>query len=111
MEESMIPSLSTGVVGSRFVTQDEVETAKARRDEQWKAAYARLTLRSHRFIVAVAEKYPLHRLGQEPPPQQQEDSYDGRSLAEVSVSKGLLQTSRIHILLLVSTICVETCCK
>jgi hypothetical protein len=42
MEESMIPSLSTGVVGSRFVTQDEVETAKARRDEQWKAAYARL---------------------------------------------------------------------
>ena len=43
----MIPSLSTGVVGSRFVTQDEVETAKARRDEQWKAAYARLTPRSH----------------------------------------------------------------
>ncbi|KAF8807515.1 hypothetical protein BYT27DRAFT_7189588 [Phlegmacium glaucopus] len=62
MEESMIPSLSAGVVGSRFVTQDEVETAKARREEQWKAAYA--------------------RLGQEPPPQQQEDSYDGRSLAE-----------------------------
>jgi hypothetical protein len=85
MEESMIPSLSTGVVGSRFVTQDEVETAKARRDEQWKAAYARLTLRSHCFIVA--ENYPLHRLGQEPPPQQQEDSYDGRSLAEVSMLK------------------------
>ena len=41
--------------------------------------------RSHSFIVA--EKYPLHRLGQEPPPQQQEDSYDGRSLAEVSTSK------------------------
>jgi hypothetical protein len=105
----MIPSLSTGVVGSRFVTQDEVETAKARRDEQWKAAYARLDLRLRRFIVA--EKCPLHRLGQEPPPQQQEDSYDGRSLAEVSMSKGLLQTSRIHFLLLVSTICVETCCK
>ena len=47
----MIPSLSTGVVGSRFVTQDEVETAKARRDEQWKAAYARLTIRRHRFIA------------------------------------------------------------
>lgn len=58
----MIPSLSTGIVGSRFVSQDEVDTARARRDEQWKAAYA--------------------RLGQEPPPQQQEDSYDGRSLAE-----------------------------
>ncbi|KAL0951041.1 hypothetical protein HGRIS_007781 [Hohenbuehelia grisea] len=62
MEESMIPSLSSGVVGSRFVTQDEVETAKARRDEQWKAAYA--------------------RLGQEPPPAPVEDAYDGRSLAE-----------------------------
>lgn len=61
----MIPSLSTGIVGSRFVSQDEVDTARARRDEQWKAAYA--------------------RLGQEPPPQQQEDSYDGRSLAEVSI--------------------------
>ena len=105
----MIPSLSTGVVGSRFVTQDEVETAKARRDEQWKAAYARLTLRSYSFTVA--EKYPLYRLGQEPPPQQQEDSYDGRSLAEVSMSNGLLLTSRIHFLLLVSTTCVETCCK
>ncbi|KAF8203664.1 N-terminal domain of NEFA-interacting nuclear protein NIP30-domain-containing protein [Pholiota molesta] len=61
-DESLIPSLSSGVVGSRFVTQDEVETAKQRREEQWKAAYA--------------------RLGQEPPPQQQEEVYDGRSLAE-----------------------------
>ncbi|KDR85107.1 hypothetical protein GALMADRAFT_260808, partial [Galerina marginata CBS 339.88] len=61
-EESLIPSLSAGVVGSRFITQDEVETAKVRREEQWKAAYA--------------------RLGQEPPPQQQEEVYDGRSLAE-----------------------------
>ncbi|KAF9056291.1 N-terminal domain of NEFA-interacting nuclear protein NIP30-domain-containing protein [Panaeolus papilionaceus] len=57
-----IPSLSDGQVGSRFITQDEVESAKARRDEQWKAAYA--------------------RLGQEPPPQHQEEVYDGRSLAE-----------------------------
>lgn len=40
-DESLIPSLSSGVVGSRFVTQDEVETAKQRREEQWKAAYAR----------------------------------------------------------------------
>jgi len=62
MEESIIPSLSAGVVGSRFITQDEVETVKLRREEQWKAAYA--------------------RLGQEPPQQQQEDAYDGRSLAE-----------------------------
>ncbi|KAJ6604766.1 N-terminal domain of NEFA-interacting nuclear protein NIP30-domain-containing protein [Mycena vulgaris] len=62
MEESMIPSLSSAGIGSRFVSQDDVDTAKARRDEQWKAAYA--------------------RLGMEPPPQQQEDFSDGRSLAE-----------------------------
>ncbi|KAK1228366.1 hypothetical protein PQX77_008575, partial [Marasmius sp. AFHP31] len=62
MEDAPVPSLSSGVVGSRFVSSDEIETAKARREEQWKAAYA--------------------RLGQEPPPQQTEDSYDGRSLAE-----------------------------
>ena len=33
--------------------------------------------------------HPAHiteRLGQEPPPQQQDDHYDGRSLAEVSNS-------------------------
>jgi hypothetical protein len=59
-----IPSLSSGQVGSRFVSQNDLETARARRDEQWKAAYA--------------------RLGQEPPKQQQDDAYDGRSLAEVS---------------------------
>ncbi|KAH0590595.1 hypothetical protein H2248_000731 [Termitomyces sp. 'cryptogamus'] len=61
-DSSVIPSLSAGVVGSRFVTETELDTAKARREEQWKAAYA--------------------RLGQEPPPRQQDDSYDGRSLAE-----------------------------
>ncbi|KAF7436934.1 hypothetical protein PC9H_003768 [Pleurotus ostreatus] len=60
MEESMVPSLSSGAVGSRFVSQDDVETARARRDEQWKAAYARHV----------------------PPPAPVEDSYDGRSLAE-----------------------------
>lgn len=39
-----IPSISSGNVGSRFVSQAELETAKARRDEQWKAAYARYPL-------------------------------------------------------------------
>ncbi|KXN89918.1 hypothetical protein AN958_04922 [Leucoagaricus sp. SymC.cos] len=57
-----IPSLSDRPVGSRFVSQDEIDLAKQRKEEQWKAAYA--------------------RLGQEPPPQQQDDVYDGRSLAE-----------------------------
>jgi len=62
MAEEALPSISTGVVGSRFVSQSDLETARARREEQWKAAYA--------------------RLGQEPPPPPQEDAYDGRSLAE-----------------------------
>jgi len=62
MADEAIPSISTGAVGSRFVSQSDVEAARARREEQWKAAYA--------------------RLGQEPPPPPQEDAYDGRSLAE-----------------------------
>jgi hypothetical protein len=41
MEESIIPSISGGAVGSRFVSQTDIESARARRDEQWKAAYAR----------------------------------------------------------------------
>jgi len=60
--EDTLPSVSIGGVGSRFVSQNDLEEAKARRDEQWKAAYA--------------------RLGQAPPPQPVEDSFDGRSLAE-----------------------------
>ena len=36
-----IPSLSSGSVGSRFVSQTEIDTARQRREEQWKAAYAR----------------------------------------------------------------------
>ncbi|KAG1833922.1 N-terminal domain of NEFA-interacting nuclear protein NIP30-domain-containing protein [Suillus variegatus] len=61
--EDGFPSVSaSGPVGSRFISQNDLEEAKARRDEQWKAAYA--------------------RLGQVPPPQPAEDSFDGRSLAE-----------------------------
>jgi len=62
MADEALPSISTGEVGSRFVSQSDIEAARARRDEQWKAAYA--------------------RLGQAPPPVPQEDAYDGRSLAE-----------------------------
>ncbi|KAI0307765.1 N-terminal domain of NEFA-interacting nuclear protein NIP30-domain-containing protein [Multifurca ochricompacta] len=62
MADEAIPSISSGVVGSRFVSQSDIEAARTRREEQWKAAYA--------------------RLGQEPPPPPQEDAYDGRSLAE-----------------------------
>lgn len=49
---------------SRFVSQTEIEDSNARRDEAWKAAYA--------------------RIGQEPPKREEvDDKYDGRSLAEV----------------------------
>lgn len=41
MEEALVPSLSSGSVGSRFVSQTDLDKAKATRDEQWKAAYAR----------------------------------------------------------------------
>ncbi|KAN0100719.1 N-terminal domain of NEFA-interacting nuclear protein NIP30 domain containing protein [Tylopilus felleus] len=61
MEEG-VPTVSVTGVASRFVSQTDVDTARARREEQWKAAYA--------------------RLGQEPPPQPTEDAFDGRSLAE-----------------------------
>lgn len=36
-----IPSLSSGSVGSRFVSQADIDEAKKKRDEQWRAAYAR----------------------------------------------------------------------
>ncbi|KAG1867939.1 N-terminal domain of NEFA-interacting nuclear protein NIP30-domain-containing protein [Suillus subalutaceus] len=60
--EDGLPSVPVGGVGSRFISQNDLEEAKARREDQWKAAYA--------------------RLGQVPPPQPVEDSFDGRSLAE-----------------------------
>ncbi|KAF7339372.1 Protein FAM192A [Mycena sanguinolenta] len=62
MEEAMVPSLSAAGIGSRFVSQDDVDSAKARRDAQWKEAYA--------------------RIGMEPPARQEQDFSDGRSLAE-----------------------------
>ncbi|EIW86607.1 hypothetical protein CONPUDRAFT_69070 [Coniophora puteana RWD-64-598 SS2] len=63
MEEA-VPTVNLTGVGSRFISSNEVETARTRREEQWKAAYA--------------------RLGQEPPPRPTEDAFDGRSLAEAA---------------------------
>lgn len=54
-----IPSLSDGAVGSRFVTQDEIEAAKARKEEQWKAAYAR----SVRTLYFHPNHHPTCHLG------------------------------------------------
>ena len=39
--EDGVPSLSSGGVGSRFVTEKEITSAKEKRDEEWKAAYQR----------------------------------------------------------------------
>lgn len=37
-----LPSLAaTGSVSSRFVSSNELDEAKKRREEEWKAAYAR----------------------------------------------------------------------
>lgn len=41
MSDAPIPSMSSGSVGSRFVSQAELDEAKAAREETWKAAYAR----------------------------------------------------------------------
>ncbi|KAF7320436.1 Nefa-Nip30-N domain-containing protein [Mycena kentingensis (nom. inval.)] len=56
-----VPNLSSAGIGSRFVSQDDIESARIRKEQAWKAAY--------------------DRIGIEPPPQQEPDS-DGRSLAE-----------------------------
>ncbi|KAM0792034.1 hypothetical protein ACM66B_004742 [Microbotryomycetes sp. NB124-2] len=53
---------SSSGVGSRFVSSKELEEAKAKREADWKAAYA--------------------AMGQEPPPKQDDEPYDGRSLYE-----------------------------
>jgi hypothetical protein len=48
---------------TRFVSQSEIESVNAKKEEAWKAAYA--------------------RIGQEPPVREVDEKYDGRSLAEV----------------------------
>lgn len=50
MEEVDIPSISSGPVGSRFVSQTDLDQAKANREAQWKAAYARLVSISLAFL-------------------------------------------------------------
>ncbi|KAI4526249.1 hypothetical protein K525DRAFT_259567 [Schizophyllum commune Loenen D] len=45
-DEAVVPSLSstsTGV-GARFITADDIQAARTRREEQWRAAYARSDL-------------------------------------------------------------------
>ena len=57
--DDAVPSLSTDGVGSRFVSQTEIDSAKARREEQWKAAYARsvqwLPSSSHPHSLTLTE--------------------------------------------------------
>ncbi|KAG0150207.1 hypothetical protein CROQUDRAFT_652623 [Cronartium quercuum f. sp. fusiforme G11] len=52
---------SAGQVASRFVSSSDLESARERREQEWKETYA--------------------KLGQEPPPMPKEE-YDGRSLYE-----------------------------
>jgi hypothetical protein len=97
MDDITVPSLSSGIVGSRFVSQDEVDAARTRRDEQWRAAYARSVC----FLTAPLINLDYcQRLGQEPPPRPVEDSFDGRSLAEVSLvvcySSGMILIRQSH---------------
>lgn len=80
MEEG-VPTVSVSGVASRFVSQTDIEAARSRREEQWKAAYARFAAN-----LPITPSLILFRLGQEPPPQPTEDAFDGRSLAEVSLS-------------------------
>jgi hypothetical protein len=63
----MIPSLSAGVVGSRFVSQNEIETAKARRDEQWKAAYARCYIVSRNLFSYMVTEHCVSDLAKNHP--------------------------------------------
>lgn len=63
MNDDALLSISESSVGSRFISEKQLDSAKAARDAQWQAAY--------------------ERLGQAPPPRQEPDVYDGRSLAEL----------------------------
>ncbi|KLO20243.1 hypothetical protein SCHPADRAFT_898273 [Schizopora paradoxa] len=62
MDDDALLAVSETSVGSRFISQKQLDSAKAARDAQWHAAY--------------------ERLGEKPPPRQEPDVYDGRSLAE-----------------------------
>lgn len=78
-DDAPVPSLTSGEIGSRFVSQTELDAANKKRDEAWKAAYARYgSVTLHLFSSIEA----FTRLGQAPPPRE-EPVYDGRSLAEV----------------------------
>lgn len=56
MEEG-IPSLSSGTVGSRFVSQNDIDKANETRDAEWKAAYARLA-QSLRVTNRLVDRRP-----------------------------------------------------
>ena len=78
-DDAPVPSLTAGEIGSRFVTQTELDAANQKRDEAWKAAYARYESSMLHLCSSIE---PFTRLGQEPP-EREEPVYDGRSLAEV----------------------------
>jgi len=75
--DALVPSLSEGSVGSRFVSETDIDAANKVREEQWKAAYA--------------------RIGQAPPKRPEDDaSYDGRSLYEKLATNKVRLPSAMH---------------
>lgn len=56
MEEG-VPTVSVTGVAARFVSQTDIEAARSRREEQWKAAYARFarTFTSRRVCLPPSD--------------------------------------------------------
>lgn len=65
-----------GSVASRFVSSSELSDAQKKKEDDLKAAYA--------------------RIGQEPPPRPEKDEYDPRSLFEVGAASMHCSVVRIH---------------
>lgn len=69
-------ALATGSINARFISQNKLDEANDRREQEWKEAYARW--------VFPMRSLADGRIGQEPPPQMKEEKHDGRTLFEVS---------------------------
>ena|SRR5258708_39492759 len=91
-DDAPVPSLTSSEIGSRFVSQTELDAANKKRDEAWKEAYARYESVMLHWCSSI-QAFP--RLGQEPPPREEPD-YDGRSLAEVRCTSFEPLSTRTH---------------
>jgi hypothetical protein len=78
-------ALATGSIAARFVSQNALDEATARREQEWKEAYERCERCS---AVVSSGTLTQIRIGQEPPPQMLEQPDDGRTLYEVGLRTG-----------------------